>query len=207
MKSNRFDRKAVDWDKKRSRRELAKDVVAALKKLNLQPEMRAMDFGCGTGLVGIPIAHLIGTLYCVDTSAGMLDMVIKKAAEEKLTNIITCHSEIENLSLSEKLDLIFTSMTLHHIGDTDSVLQCFSSLLNPGGMVAIADLDSEDGSFHKAGSEERHHGFERTTLADSLVKHGFSKPSFSTVHTLTRSYEDNSTKDFTVFLGVAQKQQ
>ncbi len=205
MSDNRFDRKAQDWDKNKRRHELAEAVRSALLKLPIQPDMRGMDFGCGTGLVGLPLAHRFARLYGVDTSAGMLEVFQHKAAEQKITNTKTIQSEIAKLELPEKLDVIFTSMTLHHIVDTATVLERFFELLKPGGLAAIADLDSEDGSFHKAGSEEKHHGFDRETLQKSLLKCGFAPPSFTTVHTITRTMEDSTRKDFTVFLAVAQK--
>jgi len=53
-------------------------------------------------------------------------------------------------------------MALHHIESTQALVQVFSDHLKPGGMVALADLDKEDGSFHPEGSEGIfHRGFER----------------------------------------------
>lgn len=205
MSTNRFDRKARDWDKNQMRHELAQAVRKALSQMPLHPDMRVMEFGCGTGLVGLPLAEKFGKLYGVDTSGGMLEVFKQKADEENITNIELFQSDISSLVLPEKLDLIFTSMTLHHIDDTETVLSGFYELLKPGGVVAIADLDAEDGSFHKAGSEEKHHGFERETLKKLLVELGFSPPSFTTVHTITRTIEDTTQKDFRVFLGIAKK--
>lgn len=205
MSDNRFDRKARDWDKNKRRHELAEAVRSALLELPIQQDMRGMDFGCGTGLVGLPLAHKFAKLYGVDTSAGMLEVLQRKAAEQHITNIETYQNEITSLELPEKLDMIFTSMTLHHIVDTTTVLERFFDLLKPGGLAAIADLDTEDGSFHKAGSEEKHHGFDRETLRKSLLQCGFAPPSFSTVHTITKTMEDSPPRDFTVFLAVTQK--
>ena len=48
----------------------------------------------------------------------------------------------------ERFDLVYTLMTLHHIPDTAKILGSFQALLQPGGVLCIADLDKEDGSFH-----------------------------------------------------------
>jgi len=55
-------------------------------------------------------------------------------------------------------------MTLHHIADTGAILEKLNALLRPGGMIALADLDLEDGFFHDDPGEEVHHGFERSAL-------------------------------------------
>jgi len=205
MSDNRFDRKAADWDKKRMRRELASAVSPAITKLPLNRNMLALDFGCGTGLVSIPLAGKIGEIIALDSSAGMLEVLDEKLRSQKITNIQTLCAEIENAKLPESFDLIFTSMALHHIALIEPVLQRFSELLKPGGTVAIADLDAEDGSFHKPGSEEKHHGFDRATLEENLLRLGFSASTYSTVHTIKKTMKDGSFRDFTVFLATAKK--
>lgn len=187
------------------RRELASAVSQALAKLPLNHTMLAMDFGCGTGLVSIPLAGEIGKIIALDSSSGMLEVLQEKITKQNITNIETHCAEIENAELPSNFDLIFTSMALHHITDTEPVLQRFSELIKPGGTVAIADLDAEDGSFHKPGSEEKHHGFDRDKLEKDLIRYGFTKVSFSTVHSISKTMKDGSLKDFTVFFATAEK--
>ena len=205
MSDNRFDRDAADWDKKRMRRELASAVSQALTEIPLDTTMQAMDFGCGTGLVSILLAGKVCRIIALDSSPGMLEVLREKITSQNITNIETLCAEIENAELPPNFDVIFTSMTLHHITDTGSVLQRFSELLKTGGTVAIADLDAEDGSFHKPGSEEKHHGFDRGTLEKELIRYGFSQISFNTVHTITKTVKNGNLKDFTIFLATAKK--
>jgi ubiquinone/menaquinone biosynthesis C-methylase UbiE len=205
MSDNRFDRKAAGWDKKKMRRELAAAVSQAIAQLPLNTNMIGLDFGCGTGLVSLPLAGQIGKIYALDSSTGMLEVLQEKLNEQNITTIETVCAEIENAELPASFDIIFTSMALHHITAIEPVLQRFSELLKPGGIVAIADLDAEDGSFHKPGSEEKHHGFDRATLQEDLLRLGFSDIAFSTVFTITKTTKDGSVKDFTVFLATAKK--
>lgn len=205
MSENRFDRKAADWDKKRMRRELASAVSQAIAKLPLNNTMLALDFGCGTGLVSLPLAGKIGKIIALDSSAGMIEVLDKKLSTKNITNVQTVCAEIENVELPATFDLIFTSMALHHIAETEPVLRRFAELLKPGGTVAIADLDAEDGSFHQPGSEEKHHGFDRAALQEDLLSLGFSTITYSTVHTINKTMKDGSSKDFTVFLATAKK--
>jgi ubiquinone/menaquinone biosynthesis C-methylase UbiE len=205
MSDNRFDRKAADWDKKKMRRDLAAAVSQAIAQLPLNSNMTALDFGCGTGLVSIPLAAKLGKIFALDSSSGMLEALQEKLNDHNITNIQTVCAEIEDAELPASLDVIFTSMALHHIAAIEPVLQEFSELLKPGGIVAIADLDAEDGSFHKPGSEEKHHGFDRATLQEDLLRLGFSDITFNTVFTIKKTMKDGSVKDFAVFLATAKK--
>ncbi|MDY8134276.1 class I SAM-dependent methyltransferase [Aquimarina sp. 2201CG5-10] len=63
--------------------------------------------------------------------------------------------------LNEKFDSIISSMTLHHINNVDELFKTFYTLLNDKGTIAIADLDTEDGSFHTTDTGVFHHGFDR----------------------------------------------
>ena len=45
-------------------------------------------------------------------------------------------------------DLIVSAMAFHHIKDTFPMLSILKEKLNKNGILAIIDLDEEDGSFH-----------------------------------------------------------
>lgn len=204
MESN-FDRKSRDWDKKQTRREMAAAVALSIAELPLHSSMLAMDFGCGTGLISLPLAPKLGKIIALDSSPGMIEVLRQKIEEQGITNIEGYLGEIAVIELPQDFDLIFTSMTLHHIADIDTVLTRFSELLKPGGLLAVADLDAEDGSFHKAGSEEQHHGFDRHLLSTKLQERGFADIGFRTVHTISKETEDGTQRNFTVFLATAEK--
>ena len=75
-------------------------------------------------------------------------------------------------------------MTFHHIEDIDKILRDLFSLLVAPGYLCIADLDSEDGSFH--GPEFTGHlGFDRNELERKLTHAGFRSVDFTTVFELS----------------------
>jgi hypothetical protein len=74
-------------------------------------------------------------------------------------------------------------------------------MLKSGGFIAIADLDSEDGSFHSDDTGVYHHGFDRDILKNIAKEAGFRDIQFETVSTIRKPH-----RDFTVFLMVARKQ-
>ena len=56
-----FDQAAATWDLADRRVTLARDVVAAIAAwVTLSKEQAALDFGCGTGLVTLALAPLLG---------------------------------------------------------------------------------------------------------------------------------------------------
>jgi hypothetical protein len=77
------------------------------------------------------------------------------------------------------------------------VLTQFARLLAAGGHLCIADLETEDGSFHGA-DFDGHRGFERPALTDELTRAGFTHIAFRDCTTMTRHGVD-----YPVFLATA----
>lgn len=201
MEPTRFDKKAANWDKKEKRVLLAKDVADALSKLTLHSDMHAMEFGCGTGLVGLAIAPKLAKLTAIDSSIGMITTLKEKIARTGVKNVVPVCLDLDENPLAEKFDFIFTSMTLHHIKEVDRTLATLYHHLKDGGILAIADLDEEDGSFHHDLKEEfTHSGFNREILTEKLTNLGFSDFSFSTVHTIVREDQNGVEQPYNVFL-------
>ena len=71
------------------------------------------------------------------------------------------------------LDLIVSSLVLHHVRRLQPVLEGLAGMLDPGGHLAVADLDAEDGSFHGHRHDfDGHDGFDRDDQARSLESAG-----------------------------------
>ena len=101
---------------------------------------------------------------------------------------------------------VFSAMTLHHLDDVDTVLARLVDCLKPGGILALADLDTEDGSFHRDNPEGvMHHGFDRTKLAATLRRLGLAGIEADTVHTVMKSTGQGEERPYTVFLLTAIK--
>ena len=205
MPQTHFDKSAAEWDQKKRRVELAKAIAENIALLPLHDKMTALEYGCGTGLVGLTLAPRLGSLTAMDTSKGMLDVLTEKIKIQGLTNITPLSLDLTVETCEEKFDLIFSAMTLHHIGETELILEKFYHLLNDHGYLAIADLDGEDGSFHSPGAGEKHYGFSRESLLGILLNCGFSSVNFRTVHTIQKPDSNGRNRDYPVFLLTAQK--
>ncbi len=79
MTENRFDTAATDWDKENMRIELARAISSQIALLSLHDDMRAMEYGCGTGLVGLALANRLASLVAADSSPGMLEIYCELA--------------------------------------------------------------------------------------------------------------------------------
>ena len=195
-----FEARAKDWDANERRTRLAAAIGdSILRRVDLNERMQVLDFGAGTGLISAQIAPRVKRIVALDTSPAMLDKLESKP--ELKGRVETVCRDILDQPLEEKFDLIASAMTLHHVRDTARLLQTFHRHLNDSGRLALADLDTEDGSFHPPETPGIfHHGFDRAELGRLLEEQGFERIEFSTVHTIA-----GDEKDYPVFLVTAVK--
>jgi ubiquinone/menaquinone biosynthesis C-methylase UbiE len=204
LDANHFDSKARQWDDNPVFRERGLKIADAIRTaVPLHGQMSALDYGCGTGLLSFPLRHELGSILMADSSGGMLEVVNEKIAAEDVRNMSTMKIDFHSdPHPAQRFDLIVTSMTLHHVPDTDHILRVFHDLLNPGGYLCIADLDQEDGSFH--GIEvDVHHGFDRSDLSRRVAQAGFTAPQFQTVFSIAKEHT-GGTREYPVFLMTAR---
>jgi predicted TPR repeat methyltransferase len=187
MSTDRFDEQATTWDADPTKVERATAVAACIAgAVRLDPSMRLLEYGAGTGLVTQALRDSVGPVTLVDTSTGMRDVMLAKIEAGALPDARVWALDLATEPApDERFDLIVTVMTLHHIRDLPTVLAAFAELLAPGGHLCIADLEKEDGSFHQA-DFDGHHGFERPVLTADLRAAGFDDVRFADCTSLVR---------------------
>ena len=209
MKKNHFDDAAATWDNEPRRIALMKAVgETILREARPTKHMDVLDYGCGTGLVSLFLLPYVRSVTGADSSLGMLEVLRKKLAEGGIKTMKAVRLDLERDRLpGQRYHLLVTSMTLHHIADTDHVLSAFHELLLPGGTLCIADLDTEPGIFHtpEAAPSVHHHGFDRNDLKNQLRQIGFHELRDVTAHTIRRPVQGGEERDFPVFLLVAKR--
>ncbi len=130
----------------------------------------------------------------------MVKVMNEKIRASNANNLKALNFNLEHTDYKdEKFDLIITQMVLHHVADIDLIISRFRKLLNPGGYLAIADLYTEDGSFHGPGFMG-HKGFDIAELSVLLGKQGFTNITSGKCFVINKKISDALTKQFDVFL-------
>jgi 2-polyprenyl-3-methyl-5-hydroxy-6-metoxy-1,4-benzoquinol methylase len=202
-----FDQEAATWDEEPRRVKLVQDIADAISRaIELSPNMDAMDFGCGTGLLTLRLQPFVRSITGVDSSQGMLDVLRAKIEKGHLSNVKPQYFDIERGDvLAGKYHLIATSMTFHHVRDIKQLLTQFHAVLNPAGYLCIADLDLEGGRFHSSNEGIFHFGFDRAILRQSIAEAGFDDIRDMTAAEMVKPLPDGSKERFRVFLIIARK--
>lgn len=203
---SQFDKRAAEWDADPKRLEMVTNAVNAIvETVDLTPTMTAMELGCGTGIAAILLADKLASITAVDTSEGMLDVLRGKIVQGGHANITPVFADLTcQQSDIGPFDLIYSMMTFHHIKEISSLLAFLYTRLNPGGRLAILDLDSDDGQFHNPQSHVEHHGFDRETFKTMLKTAGFLEITGKTAFVIPRETETGP-REFPVFLITAKK--
>lgn len=203
MSQSRFDQAAATWDEQPARVMLAKAIAQAmLKQVPVHPAMIVLDFGCGTGLVTLALQPHVQQIIGVDNSSGMLAKLQEKMQALGIMNVETRRLDLATQPppLDLHADLIVSAMALHHIADLPHLLQALTGLLTPGGYLALADLDAEDGSFHTDMTGVHHLGIDRTWLMAQLSALGYQDVTATTAHVVERPDASGTPRRYPVFL-------
>lgn len=206
MEKKDFNKDAASWDQKTGRVKLAHDVAyAIMNEVRLTHDMDVLDFGCGTGLLTLQLQPLVHSITGVDSSHGMLDVLISKIKEQKLTNVKPEFVDMEKGDvLTGMYHLVVSSMTLHHIQNLKSLFKQFYKCLLPGGYLCIADLDSDGGKFHNDNTGVFHFGFDRSIMRKFFIQHGFQDVRDVTAARVVKVLPDGQSQEFMVFLMTAR---
>ncbi len=194
-----FDLKAATWDEDPQRRELAAAIAGAMfAVLGLRPGERLLDLGCGTGLVGHALGQVTGDLLGIDVSAAMVARFRAKTADRP-----GLRAEVRDLLAAPlppgSVDAAVSAMAFHHLPDPDGMLRALHAATVPGGRLAIADLESEDGSFHGA-EKVPWNGFDPAVFTARLTATGWQEPAWRRVHSITKGG-----RIYPVFLATARR--
>ncbi len=196
---DKFASKAKEYDALQRRLLTAKAIANKIRvNINLRKDMHIVDFGSGTGLLLESLAKDIAKVTAIDISPSMTNILREKS--------IPCKLDVKEIDLTKedldlKVDGIVSSMTIHHIRDVQALFKKFHKMLKSGGFIAIADLDSEDGSFHSVDTGVEHFGFDRKEFIDLAKEAGFTNIKIEDATTISKPH-----KEFNVFLLTASKE-
>ena len=199
--TDNFAQRASTWDEPAKIEMTSRFVAAMLEKITPQKSWKALEIGAGTGLVGLQVLDYVDTVVFEDTSEAMLDVLMQKLEGDENAEIL--HGEIFDYK-KQDIDLIFSSMAFHHIPDIDAALIHLHHITNPGAVIVVGDIRTEDGSFHRF-EPIPHKGFDTAELSAQFEKAGFNIQSVETYNVLKRERVPGIISEYEQFLLVAQR--
>jgi len=184
-----FDDEAAEWDTP-ERLDRAHELAEIIREhVPLSAQMRGIDIGAGTGLLGLDLLHDIGSMVLTDPSAGMVEVARTKIEAEGIVDAsaIVFDFPADEPPAGAPFDLAVSLLVLHHVDDTGATLRSIHAALAPGGRIGLIDLDKEDGSFHDPDQPGiHHHGFEGDSLVGLATAAGFEDTQTRIIYDIER---------------------
>jgi len=201
-----FDLIAKEFDTEK-RVERAKAIADEIRlHINDGNKKIAVEYGCGTGLVGFHLINDFNSMLFADSSPAMIEQVKQKLIRlGKSADFAVCCDFMADIPHDLNADYIFMSLVLHHIKDTEAILSCLYNMLNNAGHLIIVDLNPDGGGFHaNHGDFDGHNGFEQSTLVNMSKKIGFRKAESKTFYYDSKIVNDREAP-YSLFILDAEK--
>lgn len=165
-----------------------------------------LDYGAGTGLVSVALCDRVFSVVAADSSRGMLEVLAAKTKTAGIANIQPLFLDLEDDGAEPPaVDVIASSMTLHHVRDIPRLAGIFFSMLRAGGRIALADLATEAGDFHSDNAGVHHFGFDADWLCATFTSAGFADARITIAYSVSKPVASGETKDFPILLLTAVK--
>jgi len=115
-----------------------------VEALALAPGMRVADLGSGGGYFTWHFARVVGgsgRVYAADVDADLNASVAERAARDGLAQVTTVLARFDDAKLPERVDLVFTCNTYHHIEDRVAYFtRLRERYLTSGARLAVVDF-------------------------------------------------------------------
>lgn len=173
----------AEWLDRRER-ELEEDPDLAMRLIRVQRGSTVADVGAGSGYFTVRLARAVGAtgkVYAVDIQPGMLELLQRAVAKEKLTNVIPVLAVENDPRLPpESLDLVLMVDVYHELSSPQVTLGHLKRALKPGGRLVLLEYRAEDPDVpirpeHKMTKaqvklEIEHEGFRQQRVYDDLPR-------------------------------------
>lgn len=141
---------------------------------------KAIDFGCGTGLIGMDLLNNFASIVFLDASQNMINQIKQKISNLNIQNADTICFDIEkDNGLNLHADFIFMAQVLLHISDIKLILTRLYEVLNENGHLIIVDFNKNK----KIVSDLVHNGFDQEELAEIMTEIGYKNIQSKTIYT------------------------
>lgn len=173
-----FDDLAENYDTE-MRKEVASYTADMIRETIRQLDIKGktfLDYGCGTGLVGLSLSDLFETSIFIDASPNMAASIQKKINQIGMKNArVICGDAAGSLDPGIQADVLIVVQVLLHEDDVRTLLAKLYDRVSPGGTIIIVDYERND----HVESDRVHPGFELMRLQADLLSAGFEPIYFS----------------------------
>jgi ubiquinone/menaquinone biosynthesis C-methylase UbiE len=132
----------------RPEREAEEEPARAIEALDVRPGMTVADIGAGSGYYTVRLARKVGAegkVYATDIQVGMLSIVQRRAAMEKLTNIVPVLGAAEDPKLPPgSVDLALMVDVYHELAAPQAFVRRLRESLKPDGRLVLIEFRKED---------------------------------------------------------------
>ena len=136
------------WDKTAARyaRSPVADEATDQRKLAetqefLEPTMRVLEFGCGTGSTAVHHAPHLAHIDALDISQNMLNIGQQKAAEAGVENVTFSRGTLAEFAAEdESLDAVLGLNVMHLLPDRVETIREVARILKPGGLFVSSTV-------------------------------------------------------------------
>ena len=128
----RYSRKPIeDWDSYQTK--------LAITREYLDPAMRLLELGCGTGGTALIHAHYVKQILATDLSEKMISIALRKLYETEIDNVEFGVSSVEELTLDPRsFEMVLGLSLLHLVQDRRAAMAKIARLLTPGGLFVTS---------------------------------------------------------------------
>lgn len=134
--------------------------------------LSALEIGPGDMRLASGLLEHYDSVTVIDSAPNMLDRAREVSEGNEALRVL--EADLDQLSTSEQFDALAAAMVLHHQPQPAAFFARAAELLNPSGLLLIAELDRHDQDWVRDACGDVWLGFEPDELHKWAADHGFS---------------------------------
>lgn len=121
------------------------DVRRRLNLISVEPGMRVLDAGAGSGAVARVLADLVGPqgqVVALERAAERVAFIDRKSRDAGARNITAVEGDLFDPPVEPRsFDLVWCQFVLEYLAEPALAVEALATMAKPGGRLAVADLD------------------------------------------------------------------
>ncbi|KJF17043.1 putative methyltransferase YrrT [Acidithrix ferrooxidans] len=137
-----WSRRATSWDEMQNPG-LQRVVDEMIELIGDRPLEFAIDLGCGSGQLSIPLATKTKSVLALDIAPKMIDLLNEKLESQKIKNVQAVVGSVQQYGVTNgTVGLVCSNYVLHHLSDKEkqSFVHDAFRWLHSGGELIFGDM-------------------------------------------------------------------